>query len=283
MPSEPELKVLKESLAKTSHEDYRGMKIWFISPHNNKEVDTLGTYENDGDRANKPHSCSGGCGHKPGKTPGGDLVLLPKSRQSLGGMSGLDGTILHELAHHEQGERYGHQDEWGGRKSGLASRDIADQHGWTFSKRHGEHLLKGKDGGLWRFQESRDQWRWTGGKPPADGKRRLDSEDMKERALVPPISDYFPNPQEHQAEALTAFRSGVGEQPDDIDRKELALKSPQLYKITRDFDQNSIDLKFGRNSDGQPNFIRDLTGHLVPNTEESRSRVNIAERIWGLK
>lgn len=282
VPTEAELKVLGDVLDKTSHENYRGMKIWFVRSDTYEDKELYGHYGNESGKG-PGHGCSGGCSHNEGKVAhaGGEMVIMPKARQTLHGAEGLEGTLLHELSHHEQGQRFGHDNEWGGKGSTRASRAEAGDLGWTWSKKHGAFLLKDREGGLWRRSED-EKWRWTAGKRPEDGKRLLESEDMQKRALVRPATDYFPYPYEHQSEGLTLFRIGVGESADGKDRRELARLSPELYGKIKRFDQESIDRGSGKTVTGEPEMIRGLNGRLVENTPANRRLVEEAERSWGI-
>lgn len=276
VPTEAELKVLDDVVKKTNHENYQGMKIWFVRPNENKE-NYFGYYGNESNNGKGSHSCSGGCAHSNGtaRTAGGDMVVLPKARQEPRGTEGLEGTLLHEFVHHEQGQRYGHQTQWGGRNSTPEARELAGRLGWVYNPALKEHLLLDQNGGQWRYDENKDNWFKHRG---ANTSERLTNQQMKERALIKPISDYFPYPYEHHAEGLAMFRMGVGEDPKAGDRRTLAQTSPELYKIIKQHDQEAIDRKHG----GDSKEIRDLNGHLIPNTENNRRRILEAERAWGL-
>lgn len=286
MPTEGELQVLKDVLEKTKHENYAGTKLWFVRPHENGD-EAYGHYSNDNDNGDGRHSCGGACKHGKGKiaTAGGDMVILPRARQNLHGTEGLEGTLLHEFGHHEQGERFGHQTEWGGRRSTQQARQMAQELGWVYSPRLGENLLKDKNGGLWRYNEKKDDWRWAGGTRPADNQRRLESKEMRERALVRPSTNYFPYPYEHHAEALAMFRVAAPDEGGTTsgDRRTLAQDTPDLYKKIREFDQRSIDRSMGTNEQGESKYIRDLNGRLIENTAENRRRIHDAERSWGVR
>jgi hypothetical protein len=276
VPTEAELRVLDDVLKKTNHENYQGMKTWFVRPNENKE-DYFGYYGNDSDNGRGSHSCSGGCAHANGtaRTAGGDMVVLPKARQEPRGTDGLEGTLLHEFVHHEQGQRYGNQTEWGGRNSTPEAREVAARLGWVYNPALREHLLLDRNGGQWRYDENRDNWSRHRG---ANTSERLTNQQMRERALIKPISDYFPYPYEHHAEGLAMFRMGVGEDPRGSDRQKLATTSPELYRIIKQLDQESIN----RKHNGDSREIRDLNGHLIPDTEANRRRILAAERAWGL-
>lgn len=276
VPTEAELKVLADVLKKTNHENYNGLKVWFVRPTENKE-NYFGYYGNESNNGKGNHACSGGCSHSSGagRTAGGEMVVLPKARQEARGTEGLEGTLLHEFVHHEQGQRYGNNTEWGGKYSTPEARELAGRLGWDYNPGLNEHLLRDKDGGQWRYDENRDNWFKYKGE---NNSERLTNQQMKERALIKPISDYFPYPYEHHAEGLAMFRMGVGEDPKGGDRQTLAQRSPELYKIIKQYDQEAIDFKHG----GNPREIRNLNGHLVPNNEENRRRILEAERAWGL-
>ena len=279
MPTADELKVLQDVLKNTDHEDYRGLKIWFIRPDENK-ADYWGHYGNEGDTSDKPHRCGGDCSHtEPRKKL--DIVMLPKSRQQLRGFNALEGVFYHELGHHEQGDRYGDKASWGGGKESTEdTRAIARELGWTWSKKHGESLLRDKDGGLWKYSDDKERWYHAGGKRPADGKRSLKNLEMAERALVKPITKYFPYPYEQHAEALAAFRLAPGSDKEGFDRAGLARKSPGLYEVARRFDQESIDKKYYTDRYGRSLYVRDLDGKIKPNSRYLQRRIQRAEESW---
>ena len=279
MPTAGELKVLQDVLKKTDHEDYRGMKVWFIRPDENK-ADYWGHYGNEDETSDKPHRCGGDCSHtKPRKDL--DIILLPKSRQQLRGFNALEGVLYHELGHHEQGDRYGDKSAWGGGKDSTKETNaVARELGWTWSKRLGESLLKDKDGGLWKYNDDKERWYHAGGKRPADGKRTLKNLEMADRALVKPLTKYFPYPYEQHAEALAAFRLAPGSDKEGFDRAGLARKSPRLYEITKRFDQESIDKKYHKDKDGRSLFVRDLDGSIKPNSRYLQRRIQRAEESW---
>lgn len=278
VPTAAELETLGNVLRNTPHENYKNMKMWFIRPDEN-QTDTLGAYTND--RMGGHQGCA--CHGKGLKRTDGDMMVFPMARQETKGVEGLEGTLYHELGHHEQFRRF---------STSMANESAANPEGkklmedlgWQYSPRHKEWLLKDDSKGLWKFEQpqgpgEQPMWRWVGGERPADNQKRLDSKQMRERALVKPITDYFDNPGENHAEALAMYRIGVNDKPQG-GRQYLATESPKLYEATKNYDQKIINDKFGMNTDGSPRMVRDLDGRVVENTEAVRARIQRQEEQW---
>lgn len=94
---------------------------------------------------------------------------------------------------------------------------------------------------------------------------RLETHELRDRALVRPPTEYFDNAVEMAAEALMLFRLG-GEQ-----RLYLLRESPVLYAFIKSQDQAEIDRLKGVGPDGKPLLIRGKEGGLVANTAENRA------------
>lgn len=280
-PTEAELETLKNVLQNTPHENYKNMKMWFIRPDENQN-DALGFYA----PSEKHQGCA--ChGNKGITKQNGDMLVLPMARQETKGVQGFEGTLYHELGHHEQYSRFA-KSMMTGKFNDAESKKLMEDLGWQYSPRHKDHVLKDKTGGLWKLDQNPGNegepptWRWVGGKAPKDGQRRLDSEEMRERALVKPITNYFDNPAENHAEALAMFRIGANNKPEG-GRQYLAVDSPKLYEVTKNYDQKVINDKFGTRPDGQPKMVRDLDGRVVENTDAVRSRIAKQEYQWKLE
>lgn len=274
-----ELKVMRETLEATRHVNYKDMKVWFPRSEQNRD-DAFGEYSNAG-RGEK-HSCGSSCSHSGDRRPGGDLVMLPKSRLDTLGYDAFKGTLLHELGHHEQGEAFGHRNEWIPSDKCPPAKQLSESMGWVEGPR-GTQLFLDKNGGRWRNVDgdSARPWVYAGGgtRPPA-GSERLTNEQMRERALVRPMTNYFPYPTEMHAESLAMFRMGPNQNRDNRGRDTLARESPALYDAIKRYDQAAIDQGLGRLPTGESRFIRDLDGKLVPNNSHTRQRIEEAERIW---
>lgn len=284
VPSEAELNVLKDVLKNTSHENYSGMKMWFIRADENK-ADLYGAYKGEeGDKPATPHECNG-C-HNPKAitdAKNGNMYVLPLARQEMNGAQGLEATLYHELGHHEQkmNKMLG---EMVGPEGTRESRKLAADMGWQWSARLKTPVLQDKTGGLWRFDQEKGEFRWAGGKQPTDGKRRLDPEQMRDRAKVPSMNAYFFNPIEQHAESLAGFRMGItGQERNGGDRRTLTIDSPKMYDVIKKYDQAQIDKKYPPGPDGQPKMIRGLDGKIIENNEANRRNIERTEYQWKLE
>ena len=286
VPSEAELNTLRNVLTNTNHEDYRGMKVWFIRPDENDRPH-FGEYRSN--PTDKPHAGEcGGCCNGRGITDArnGNMIVLPRARQETNGFGGLEGTLYHELGHHEQRLKgYLSSGDMFGRGSTPESRQLAQDMGWKWSERLKQPVLEDKNGGLWRFDHERAEFRWAGGTQPGPGeKRKLNFEEMRDRAKVPSINNYFDNPVEMHAESLAGFRLGVtGKERAGGDRRTLAIDSPQMYETIKKYDQARIDSRYGTNPGGESKMIRGLDGKIIENTPENRRAIQAAEYQWRLE
>jgi hypothetical protein len=198
------------------------------------------------------------------------LADLPTSIQHI---------AMHELAHRGQ-ETVGNDD--------AAMAALAADLGFDMRVRGGllnprEFLLHGRDG--FRYEFSRDfegNARWFrrntngeyvdagGNVVPFPQAEQLTNAQMRERALVRPISNYFDNPLEMLAESTYFFRANEGT------RLELLHRSSDLYWVTRAHDQREIDQIHGTKN-GTSLMIRMPDGRLDLNTEENRFIVTVFE------
>ena len=283
-PTEAELNTLKKVLKNTDHENYSGMKMWFIRADENT-LDMYGAYTSEkGDKPATPHECNG-C-HNPQAitdAKNGNMFVLPLARQEMNGAQGLEATLYHELGHHEQKFK-GMLGDMVGPRGTPESRQQAAEMGWKWSERLKKPVLEDKNGGLWSFDLKNGEFRWAGGKQPADNKRRLDPEEMRDRAKVPSVNAYFFNPSEQHAESLAAFRMGVtGKERDGGDRRTLAIDSPDMYQSIKRYDQARIDKKYGPGPNGESKMIRGLDGKIIENTPANQRQVEQAEYQWKLE
>lgn len=251
VPTLDELNVLNEALTKTSHEDYSNMRIFFSQP-SGLEQDTLAYYE--GGNETTPH----------------ELVMLPGSRMTVRGWDGFEGVAQHELAHHEQYKKWG-DDEFADAGMPLEARKLLADMGWTRSAKFG-YLIEDKYGGFWKLEK--EHWNWKEGTRSARGIRQLDNAGMQRRALHRPPTTYFDAPTEEHAEGVAMFR---------VDRGKLAQESPDIYRVMKQYDQLTIDNKWGKESTGESKYIRALSGRVIPNTVTNRTEIETQENIWGIK
>ncbi len=282
VPTEAELNTLKEVLKNTDHENYKGMKVWFVRPDENDQVATYGFYHPHGENQPQGDNCGKCCGSKAAlqDAKNGEMVILPLARQEVNGFGGLEGTLYHEFGHHEQ--KLGVGMEMLGPESKPEGKKLAAEMGWQWSKRLNEPVLEDKTGGLWRWDEQGNKYRWAGGHQPEDGKHRLNPEQMRDRAKVTPINGYFNAPEEMHAEALAGFRTGESNGPKG-GRNTLAIDSPQLYDTIKRYDQEHIDKKYGKTPGGESKFIRGLDGKVIENNAENRNAIQAKEEQWKIE
>lgn len=289
MPTEEELSTLQSVLERTDHETYRGMRIWFVRPDEMRPGDAQAHYGHYvREAAAGQHRCSGcAAGHV--RATEGHMVIMPSARQSTNEWQGLEGLLLHELMHHEQGQRFGHSNNaWGRKGDSPVVHDSARRAGWVYSERHGESLLRDREGGLWRYHETSDRWRWSGGIQPI-GPRRLNSDQMLERAAIRPATRYNTSPDEGLAEGGAMFRMAVrtnrpGTDDTHRDRQYLAENSPDVYRVVRNLDQDSIDRspRYAADENGNSRYVRDLRGRVVPISDSVIGEIQQAEAGWAV-
>lgn len=280
VPTEAELKVLQEVLRNTNHENYRGMKMWFIRPDENNAT-YYAHYE--GTTSGNAHdSCA--CHSRGARqdATNGELTILPKSRQHLNGFNGVEGVLYHELGHHEQRLGVG-EDDITSPKASREGRQLAAAMGWAWSKAHGDVFLD-KNNNPWKFNEKKDKWDWAGAKPPNDGVTTISNKQMRDRAKVTPMTTYNDSPFETHAEAVSAFRIGETGNPKEVgDRRLLAINSPQLYEAIKKYDQDMINKTHKPGPDGRPTHIRGLNGRIIENTSENQQTIANRENVWRLE
>lgn len=81
---------------------------------------------------------------------------------------------------------------------------------------------------------------------------RLTTRQVREIAIVPPSTSYFPNPMEHFAEGLMMYRYSKET------RATLCEQFPALFQVVENADQEEIDRTFGKGR-----YTRDMNGLLV--------------------
>ncbi|MBY0549200.1 MAG: hypothetical protein K2W95_18140 [Candidatus Obscuribacterales bacterium] len=81
---------------------------------------------------------------------------------------------------------------------------------------------------------------------------RLSTRQVRDIAVVPPATTYFPNPMEHFAEGLMMYRYS------QETRATLQEQFPSLYRIVKAADQEEIDRTFGKGK-----YTRDENGVLA--------------------
>ena len=303
MPTLAELRTLESVLERSPHISFQGVRMWFAASGGEHH----GHYTNSG----QDHRCGGECQSRGNVSlTQGDMVITPRGRMHTEGMYSLEGTLLHELAHHEQGELFGQSDfNWGiGPMRTWRMQQQARELGWIFSTlssreedRNGiNHDLPGRpllidnQGRYWSRNgtDREGNTRWTrviggndrsgilvGGQLSGDRNDTITNDRMREIAAVRPATGYFIAPDEMQAEAFSAFRIDANRPGDN--RRTLFLASRRLYDVIRDQDQSNIDRRLGTDrTTGLSLFVRDINGAVIRNTQEVRDRIRQAETSW---
>ncbi|MBN9396599.1 MAG: hypothetical protein J0H83_15225 [Candidatus Melainabacteria bacterium] len=296
VPTEAELKTLGNILDKTKHENYKGMKVWFMQ-HGNYSPQEMASYTGNDRQGGPGHQHAGDCcsqNRGPGgqknieRMSNGDLVVNAPARQVTKGFDTFERTGLHELSHHEQRSSLGKMQpnaDMVGPGSSPESRKMAAEMGWKWSQHANAPAMQDKQGGLWVLKQPQDKppyWTPDGAPNSPNSKerrKRIDDLDMRERAAIKPVTPYFTNPHEMHAEGLTQFRVGERDQFRG-GRRQLAQESPQLYDSIKRYDQGVLDRKYGKNADGSSRAIRDIDGSVIPATQAARERVMQRERFW---
>lgn len=304
VPTIEELATLRSVLERSPHINFQGVRMWFAASGGEHH----GHYTNSGQN----HRCAGECQARGNASLNeGHMVITPRGRMFNEGMYSLEGTLLHELAHHEQGELFGQSDfNWG--TGPMRSRSVQQQArelGWVFSTLRttdaedrngtlhnlpGRPLLVDNHGRYWNRNgtDSDGNTLWTqviggrihngilvGGRMSELRSDTINNSRMREIASVRPATEYFIAPDEMQAEAFSAFRIDVNRPGDN--RRSLFNQSRALYEVIRAQDQANLDRRLGRDLEtGQSLFIRDLNGSVVRNSTETRERIRQAEQFW---
>jgi hypothetical protein len=139
------------------------------------------------------------------------------------------------------------------------------------------HLLKGKDGGLYRFSYANRTWvssdaqgnplDMQGNKAQPGSEFRLTNDEMMSNSLVPTATDYFNNPTEMLMEGFKDFRIG-GE-----NRAHLFRDNPVLYEQVTLQDDRELALHYGTDPSGRPVMVRLPDGTLAKRDAQSQETI----------
>lgn len=273
MPTLPQLYALNMGLqssepSQLTEDGKSGVKIYLLDKqmdpdfYGGKKV--LGTYTTD--RDGKPSFFL---------TPAG-LALPPMPKDvPPGQIRNLAWVTAHEITHNSQ------RNFW--YKAAFDSAQMSKDMGWS-----DHHTLKGKNGELftngyascdepsfWYAENSLGQPIGKEGKPVAKvaDAERLTNEQVQDRALIRPITYYFPNAVEMHSEGLTAYRMGQDS------RMKLYRESPNLYKVAETYDKREIETVYGTHWWWKtPNMMRAPDGRIVPNTYANEALVTEFEK-----
>jgi len=178
----------------------------------------------------------------------------------------IKGITMHEVAHNGQVDI--------GLQHLLSDYTIADKIGWQPkaaitlhpNMKDEEWLFRSRNGNMYSHSEQGTPAKsvWTGFDRAQKLQPELTNAQLRQEAVVPPISNYFPNPTEMITEGTTYYRFSPQT------RLELMRKSPNLYQVVQDLDRLEIQHAHGLNASGAPLFIRNPEGLLVENTFANR-------------
>ncbi len=273
LPAMAELETLQECLDKYAHlaprtdngRDFGGMRYNFIS-HNGdgKKVGLWGWY----------HSSKDGIPQ---------IFFGPGNSRMTRGWEALEGTALHEIAHHLQHNR------WNGPGGKEVPATVRDFFGWKLDAASGKFRLDDKDGNLWERDQIRmkdtatGKWYYTGRWYPVvndtvikEASRARTNRQMFDN--IPddrkPCTQYFTHPQEAHAEAVAMLLHNP---------RLLSDRNKKLYEATRQWDQADINSRFGvLRQDGKdvPRMMRGADGKIVPNNDDNRKKVQDMHESW---
>lgn len=102
----------------------------------------------------------------------------------------------------------------------------------------------------------------TSAYPRISQAQRLSTDEIREAAVIKPISSYFPNPMEMYAEGVSYFRRG------EKYRKYLLDESPELYRLVKEQDQLELDKTYGKGK-----MVRYLNGSLIANLHDKQNEI----------
>lgn len=272
LPAMAELETMEKCLEKYAHlapktdqgRDFNGLRFSFIdSSGDGKKVGLWGWYNSN--REGIPQ-----------------VFFGPGNSRLTTGWEALEGTALHEIAHHLQYQR------WTGPGGKEVPAGIRDFFGWQ-KNGTGGYWLRDKDGKLWERDQVRlkdpatNKWYYTGRWFPVE-----DNTVVKDLAKArtnqqlfdklpderKPCTKYFTHPQEAHAEAIAMLMHNPGLLWD---------RNKKLYEETRKWDQADITNRFGtQKKDGKdvPKMMRGVDGKIVPNNAENRTKVQQMEQRW---
>jgi hypothetical protein len=249
-PTNEELDCLTDVLRRNEQMNLRNMRFCFLEANAGPNSGLWGVYQSTGNEGSA------------------QMLIMPRAATRIRGWDALEGTLLHELVHHEQHQNWG-DDYWGAGASAEQTRQVLADLGWVYhADASGRARILDRDGVAYQRREVDGSSLWD---PVIDGRpvpeRALTNDQMRDRAQVRPSTGYFTYPWEMHAEALAMFRH---------DRPQLYAESRSLYELMKRYDQAEITRRFG-SEDGQPRRIRGVNGDVVPNTPENRRAVEELE------
>lgn len=250
-PTIAELDCLEDVLRRNGQMNLRGLRFCFVqATRSTDNLSLWGVYQRQGNEGNP------------------QVLLMPSATRTIRGWNALEGTIEHEIVHHEQYNLWGRH-EWGSAQSPLFTRELLREMGWVYDAASGQSRILDRESNQWQYNYTAGRWEQVVGGHP-DPRRTLTSAELRERAQVRPSTEYFTTPGEMHAEGLSMFR---------MDRRMLFDQNSRMYEIIKRWDQQLIDARYGTHN-GQPRMIRAIDGSIVPNIEPNRRAVAETEAQW---
>jgi hypothetical protein len=187
-------------------------------------------------------------------------------------------TVEHELAHHAQ-DRIGWDDPNKSDKFAAAIGWVVDP-SLSKGKTH-QYMLRGKNNEFymatrflspdaerfWLVLDEKGMMKLGNG-----GVKVLKEAEVHDLAAVKPPSSYIDSPLEMMAEAISRYRDSAQT------RRELLESNAPFYFEAKREDQLDINVTYGVNKLGEPNYIRDLDGQVIPNNPETLKTVAMFEQ-----
>ncbi|MBA3859559.1 MAG: hypothetical protein C0507_21855 [Cyanobacteria bacterium PR.3.49] len=219
---------------------------------------------------------------EPGANEGKPITEADADRMGKHHLYSIEAVTHHELMHNAQ-----HNSNW---NTANVKEKWARKLGWLPFEDPKTHETKwiftGKQSEVYRRDQDhcKDEFKWCscgkhGGLQDAEGDavakvkeaKHFTLDQIRDLAAVKPSTRYFVNPLEMFAEGGMKYR--VNERR----RQELLQDSPRLYEAVKEHDQEEITLRYGKTTNGEPNYIRSVSGKLVKNSPEARAEITAFE------
>ncbi len=248
-PTKLELDQLEKTLYRNQQMEVKDLRFSFVKAGTLTDKGGLwGVYQRTGN------------GGKP------QILIMPQHTEAKG-WTALEGTLEHEIEHHEQYNQWG-SSEWGGLTAPAYTKELNKTLGWRYDRASGSSLILDRVGNEWKNTSAG----WAPFKDGrADTNKAISNTQMRDQAKVRPSTNYFTYPSEMHAEGMAMFR---------MERAMLLKESPAMYEIAKQLDQDLIDKKWGKQPDGKPKFIRSADGGIVEGNKENLEAVRKAEDRW---
>lgn len=250
----------------------RGVKFYFL---------TANYYKDDPALAYHVHQDKNGRASvyfEPGANEGKPITEKDADRMKQHHLYSIEAVTHHELMHNAQQNLNWstpkEKEKWA-RKLGWLPYEDPNTHEtkWIFTGKKDELYRRDQD-------HCKDAFKWCAcgkhgelqddkGQTVAKVKdaKQFTLDQIRDLAEVKPSTRYFVNPLEMFAEGGMKYR--INERR----RQELLEESPRLYDAVKEHDQHELNIRYGKDNTGAPNYIRSVSGILVKNTAEARTAI----------